>query len=220
MSIKGTLNKSILLFLILLVTASLSWRLAQYNPELLPSLMIGSGIVGFVLAMVTIFAHKYAKYTAPLYVAAQGLLLGSVSMLYESLFSGIVLQAILITFAIMGVMLFLFRSEIIKVTDKFRSGVIIATGGIALVYILSFVLGFFGVEIPYLHQGGPIGIAISAFIVVIAALNLILDFNFIQEASDRGAPKDMEWFAAFGLMLTLIWLYLEVLRLLSYLNRR
>ncbi len=220
MSVKGTLNKSIFLFLLLLITASLSWRLASYDPELLPSLMIGAGILGFILAMITIFARKYAKFTAPLYAASQGFFLGAVSLMYSVVYSGIVLQAVLITFAITGVMLFLFRSGIIKVTNKFRSGVIIATGGIAVVYLLSFVLSFFGITIPYLHDGGPISIAISGFIIVIAALNLILDFNFIQEASDKGSPKELEWYAAFGLMLTLIWLYLEILRLLSYLNRR
>lgn len=220
MSVKGTLNKSIFLFLLLLITASLSWRLASYDPELLPSLMIGAGILGFILAMITIFARKYAKFTAPLYAASQGFFLGAVSLMYSAVYSGIVLQAVLITFAITGVMLFLFRSGIIKVTNKFRSGVIIATGGIAVVYLLSFVLSFFGITIPYLHDGGPISIAISGFIIVIAALNLILDFNFIQEASDKGSPKELEWYAAFGLMLTLIWLYLEILRLLSYLNRR
>lgn len=220
MSVKGTLNKSIFLFLLLLITASLSWRLASYDPELLPSLMIGAGILGFILAMITIFARKYAKFTAPLYAASQGFFLGAVSLMYSVVYSGIVLQAVLITFAITGVMLFLFRSGIIKVTNKFRSGLIIATGGIAVVYLLSFVLSFFGITIPYLHDGGPISIAISGFIIVIAALNLILDFNFIQEASDKGSPKELEWYAAFGLMLTLIWLYLEILRLLSYLNRR
>lgn len=220
MSIKGTLNKSIILFLLLLVSASFSWKLATYDLELLSPLMWGGAIVGFILAMVTIFAKKYAKFTAPLYALAQGFVLGSISMVYSSLYSGIVLQAVLITFGIMAVMLVLFRSGIIKVTNKFRSGIIIATGGIALVYLVSFILGFFGIQIPYLHSGGPIGIGISIFIIIIAALNLILDFNFIQESCERGAPKEAEWFAAFGLMVTLVWLYLEVLRLLSYLNKR
>src|SRR5690554_2280839 len=220
MSIKGTLNKSIILFLLLLVSASFSWKLATYDLELLSPLMWGGAIVGFILAMVTIFAKKYAKFTAPLYALAQGFVLGSISMVYSSLYSGIVLQAVLITFGIMAVMLVLFRSGIIKVTNKFRSGIIIATGGIALVYLVSFILGFFGIQIPYLHSGGPIGIGISIFIIIIAALNLILDFNFIQESCERGASKEAEWFAAFGLMVTLVWLYLEVLRLLSYLNKR
>ncbi|HOE38025.1 MAG TPA: Bax inhibitor-1/YccA family protein [Bacteroidales bacterium] len=220
MSIKGTLNKSIILFLLLLVSASFSWKLATYDLELLSPLMWGGAIVGFILAMVTIFAKKFAKFTAPVYAIAQGFFLGSISMMYNTLYSGIVLQAVLITFGIMAVMLVLFRSGIIKVTNKFRSGVIIATGGIALVYLVSFILGFFGIQIPYLHSGGPIGIGISIFIIIIAALNLILDFNFIQESCERGAPKEAEWFAAFGLMVTLVWLYLEVLRLLSYLNKR
>ncbi len=180
MSIKGTLNKSIILFLLLLVSASFSWKLATYDLELLSPLMWGGAIVGFILAMVTIFAKKYAKFTAPLYALAQGFVLGSISMVYSSLYSGIVLQAVLITFGIMAVMLVLFRSGIIKVTNKFRSGIIIATGGIALVYLVSFILGFFGIQIPYLHSGGPIGIGISIFIIIIAALNLILDFNLFK----------------------------------------
>lgn len=220
MSIKGTLNKSIILFLLLLIAASFSWKLATYDRGLLSATMIVSAIVGLVIGLVTIFASKFAKFTAPVYAIAQGFFLGAISMMYEDLYSGIVLQAVLITFAIMGAMLVLFRSGIIKVTNKFRSGIIIATGGIALVYLVSFILGFFGIQIPYLHTGGPIGIGISIFIIIIAALNLILDFNFIQESCERGAPKEAEWFAAFGLMVTLIWLYLEVLRLLSYLNKR
>lgn len=219
MTINGTVNKSIFLFLLLLITASLSWRLAAYDPTLLSTFLWPSAIVGFVLAIITIFAKKYAMYTAPLYVVAQGFFLGAISMVYSSVYSGIVLQAVLLTAAVMGVMLFLFRSGIIKVTQKFRAGVIIATGGIAVVYLLSFVLGFFGMNIPYLHEGGPIGIGISVFIVIIAALNLTLDFSFIRDAAAAGAPKYMEWYAAFGLMVTLIWLYLEMLRLLSKIRR-
>jgi uncharacterized YccA/Bax inhibitor family protein len=219
MTINGTVNKSLFLFLLLLITASLSWRLAMYDATLLTTLLWPSAIVGLVLALITVFAKKYAYITAPLYVAAQGFFLGAISMVYNSFYSGIVLQAVLLTAAIMGVMLVAFRTGIIKPTERFKSGVFIATAGIGVVYLLSFVMSFFGMSVPYLHEGGPIGIGISVFIVIIAALNLILDFSFIRDASLAGAPKYMEWYAAFGLMVTLIWLYLEILRLLSKIRR-
>jgi uncharacterized YccA/Bax inhibitor family protein len=219
MTIQGTVNKSIFLFLLLLITASLSWRLAEYDASLLATLLWPSAIVGFVLALITIFAKKYSMITAPLYVAAQGFFLGAISMVYSTLYSGIVIQAVLLTASILGVMLLAYKTGIIKATQKFRSGMMIATGGIAIVYLASFVMNMFGMSMPYLHDGGPIGIGISVFIVIIAALNFILDFSFIEEASHSNAPKYMEWYAAFGLMVTLIWLYLEILRLLSKIRR-
>lgn len=219
MTIQGTVNRSIFLFLLLLITASLSWRLAEYDADLLSVLMWPSAIAGFVLALITIFAKKYSMITAPLYAAAEGFFLGAISMVYNSFYSGIVLQAVLLTAAILGVMLFAYKTGLIKATQKFRSGVLIATGGIALVYLASFVMNMFGMSMPYLHDGGPIGIGISVFIVIIAALNLILDFSFIEQASQSNAPKYMEWYAAFGLMVTLVWLYLEILRLLGKIRR-
>jgi len=219
MTIKGTVNKSIILFFVLLIFASLSWKLAASGSSLLNSLLWPSVIVGFVLAIVTIFAKKYAMYTAPLYAAAEGFFLGAISMVYNFIYPGIIVQAVLLTAGILGFMLFAYKTGMIKATQKFRSGVIIATGGIALVYLISFILNMFGISMPYIHDGGPIGIGISLFIVVIAALNLILDFSFIEEASHSNAPKYMEWYAAFGLMVTLIWLYLEILRLLGKIRR-
>ncbi|MDD3860033.1 MAG: Bax inhibitor-1/YccA family protein [Bacteroidales bacterium] len=219
MTIKGTVNKSLLLFLILLITASLSWKLAASGSELLTMLLWPSAIIGFVLAIITIFAKKYAMYTAPLYVAAQGFFLGAISMVYNFIYPGIIIQAVLLTAGILGVMLFAYKTGMIKVTQKFRSGILIATGGIAIVYLASFIMNIFGMSMPYIHEGGPIGIGISLFIVIIAALNLILDFSFIEEASHANSPKYMEWYAAFGLMVTLIWLYLEILRLLGKIRR-
>lgn len=219
MTIKGTVNKSLTLLLILVIAASLSWKLAASNSDLLTTFLWPSAILGFILALVTIFAKKYAMYTAPLYVAAQGFFLGAISLVYNYIYPGIIIQAVLLTIGILGVMLFAYKTGMIKATAKFRSGVLIATGGIAIVYLISFVMKMFGLSMPYIHEGGPIGIGISLFIVIIAALNLILDFSFIEEASHSNSPKYMEWYAAFGLMVTLIWLYLEVLRLLGKIRR-
>ncbi len=219
MTIKGTVNKSIFLFLLLLITASLSWKLAAANFDLLSTLLWPSAITGFILAIITIFAKKYSMITAPLYVAAEGFFLGAISMVYSMFYAGIVIQAVLLTAAILGVMLLAYKTGLIKPTQKFRSGVMIATGGIGVVYLVSFAMNMFGYNMPYIHDGGPVGIGISLFIVVIAALNLILDFSFIEQASQSNAPKYMEWYAAFGLMVTLIWLYLEILRLLSKMRR-
>lgn len=218
MTIQGTVNKSLILFFIILITGSLSWRLAASNPEMLSALLWPAAIIGFVLAIITTFAKKWSMILAPLYAAAQGFFLGAISMVYNQFFTGIVIQAVLLTVGILGIMLFAYKTKIIVPTQKFRSGIIIATGGIALVYIVTMILNLFGVNVPFIHDSGPIGIGISLFIVIIAALNLILDFSFIEEVTAIGAPKYMEWYAAFGLMVTLIWLYLEILRLLSKLR--
>ncbi len=219
MTIQGTVNKSIFLFLLLLIAASLSWRLAASDQTLLTTLLWPSAIAGFVLAIITMFVKKYSMITAPLYVVAEGFFLGAISMVYNYIFPGIIMQAVLLTAAILGVMLFAYKTGLIKPTQKFRSGVMIATGGIGLVYLASFAMNMFGMNMPYIHDGGVVGIGISLFIVVIAALNLILDFSFIEQASQSNAPKYMEWYAAFGLMVTLIWLYLEILRLLGKIRR-
>lgn len=215
MTVQGAVNKSLILFFILIASAIFSWKYAANNIDTVGSLLLPSVIVGFGLALVTIFVKKYSAITAPLYVIAEGFFLGIISILYNFLYTGIVFQAVMLTLGILGIMLFAYKAKLIKVTEKFRSGVIMATGGIALVYLVTFILGLFNIQVPYIHEGGIIGIGISLFIVVIASLNLILDFSFFEEAAESNAPKYMEWFAAFGLMVTLIWLYLEILRLLS-----
>jgi uncharacterized YccA/Bax inhibitor family protein len=158
--------------------------------------------------------------TAPLYAVLEGLFLGGISALYELKFQGIVIQAVALTFGTLAALLLAYKSRLIKVTENFKLGVVAATGGIALVYLISIGLGFFGIRMPYLHDSGPIGIGISVFIVIVAALNLVLDFDFIEQGAAQGAPKYMEWYAAFGLLVTLIWLYLEILRLLAKVRRR
>jgi len=222
MSLEGTINKTA--FLLLLVAAGAAWVWTRYFQSLDPAVImpyIVAGLIGGVVAaLVTIFLPALARISAPVYAAAQGLALGGISAFYEQRLHGIVFQAIGLTFGVLVVMLLADRSGLIKVTDRFRMIVVAATGGIALLYFASIVLSFFGVTVPFIHQGGTFGIVFSLVVVGIAAANLALDFDFIQRGVEHGAPKLMEWYAAFGVMVTLIWLYLEILRLLSKLRRR
>jgi uncharacterized YccA/Bax inhibitor family protein len=222
MSLEGTINKTA--FLLLLVAAGAAWVWTRYFQSLDPAVImpyIVAGLIGGVVAaLVTIFLPAWARISAPVYAAAQGLALGGISAFYEQQLHGIVFQAIGLTFGVLAVMLLAYRSGLIKVTDRFRMIVVAATGGIALLYFASIVLSFFGVTVPFIHQGGTFGIVFSLVVVGIAAANLALDFDFIQRGVEHGAPKLMEWYAAFGVMVTLIWLYLEILRLLAKLRRR
>ena len=224
MSLNGTVNKTGLLLLLTVLTAAFSWHasLDAYG-QMLPAgryYLLGGAIGGFILAMVTIFKKEWSPVTAPLYALVEGLFLGAISAMYEARFDGIVLQAVILTFGTLFALLAAYRSGLIRATENFKLGVVAATGGIALVYLATIVLGLFGINIPHIHESGVIGIGFSLFVVVIAALNLVLDFDFIESGVDAGAPKYMEWYAAFGLMVTLVWLYLEFLRLLSKLQSR
>jgi uncharacterized YccA/Bax inhibitor family protein len=203
-------------------TAIFSWDRAYsaVNPGELYPWLIGSGIAGFIVALITVFKKTAAPITAPIYAAIEGILLGMLSAFYEMQFPGLVFQAILLTFGTLFALLMAYRSGVIKATENFKLGVFAATGGIGLIYLTTFILSFFGLSIPYIHGSGTIGILFSLFVVVIAALNLVLDFDFIERGAERGAPKYMEWYAAFGLLVTLIWLYIEMLRLLSKLRSR
>lgn len=222
MTINGTVNRTGILICLLMFTAIFSWDRAYsaVNPGELYPWLIGSGIAGFVVALITVFKKTAAPITAPIYAAIEGILLGILSAFYEMQFPGLVFQAILLTFGTLFALLMAYRSGVIKATENFKLGVFAATGGIALIYLTTFILSFFGVSIPYIHGSGTIGILFSLFVVVIAALNLVLDFDFIERGAERGAPKYMEWYAAFGLLVTLIWLYIEMLRLLSKLRSR
>jgi uncharacterized YccA/Bax inhibitor family protein len=177
-------------------------------------------IGGLIFAFATIFKKTWAPVTAPIYALLEGLVLGSVSAILEVRFPGIAIQAVSLTFGTMVALLLAYRSGLIRVTDKFRLGIVAATGGIALFYVIEMILGFFGVHFTAVNGGGAIGIGFSVFVVIIAALNLVLDFDFIESGARAGAPKYMEWYGAFGLMVTLIWLYFEILRLLSKLRSR
>ena len=217
MTIQGTVNKTGFLLLLAFASAAWVWRMfyTSGNPSSVgPYVMLGA-IGGLIVAMVTVFKQTWAPITAPVYALLEGLVLGGVSAMFEALYHGIVMQAVGCTFGVLACMLLAYKSGLIRATEKFRTGVIAATGGIMLVYIASIVLGFFGVQIPGIFGNGPIGILFSLVVVGIASLNLVLDFDAIERGAAAGAPKFMEWFGAFALMVTLVWLYLEILRLLS-----
>src|ERR1700685_546075 len=222
MTLQGTVNKTGVLLLCVIATAAWTWSIFMHShsQESALSLAMVGGIGGFIFALVTIFKKTWAPVTAPIYALLEGLLLGGISAIYDVRFHGIAIQAVSLTFGTLAILLLAYRSGLIPVTEKFRLGVVAATGGIALFYLATIVLGFFGIHFTTINGSGPIGIAFSGFVVVIAALNLVLDFDFIESGVAAGAPKYMEWYAAFGLMVTLIWLYLEILRLLSKLRSR
>ena len=216
MTIQGTVNKVAILLFLVVFSASWVWgRVGDFS-----GLILLGVIGGFVTALVTIFKKEWSAVTAPIYALLEGLFLGGISSLMEMRLPGIVIQAVSLTFGTLFCLLLVYKSKLIKVTQNFRVGVVAATGGICLIYFVSFILGFFGINIPYIHEGGMIGIGFSLFVVIIAALNLVLDFDFIERGAEAGAPKYMEWYGAFGLIVTLIWLYIEILRLLAKSRRR
>lgn len=223
MSIEGTVNKTAFLLVLTLVGAMYTWQMytgLESIPALMPY-MWGGMIGGFVIALITVFKKPWAVYTGPLYALVEGVFLGAVSVIFEAQFPGIVMQAVGLTFGTLAALLLVYRSRLIPVTENFKLGVAAATGGIMLLYLFNIgarLLGFEG--LGFIHESGAMGIAFSAFVVVIAALNLVLDFDFIENGVEQGAPKYMEWFGAFALVVTLVWLYLEILRLLAKLQSR
>ena len=222
MTLQGTVNKTGVLLICAVATAAWTWNLFlhSHSPQTVMPLALLGGIGGLIVAMVTIFKKQWAGITAPIYALLEGLVLGSISAMLEVRFPGIAIQAVSLTFGTLVILLLAYRSGLIAVTEKFRLGVIAATGGIALFYIVEIVLGFFGIHFTAVNGSGAIGIGFSIFVVIIAALNLVLDFDFIETGVRVGAPKYMEWYGAFGLMVTLIWLYFEILRLLSKIRSR
>jgi uncharacterized YccA/Bax inhibitor family protein len=220
MTLQGTVNKTGILLLLLFITAAWVWNMAYTDDTANIQLWMFGGLIGgLIMAIVTMVKPNFAPITAPLYAMLEGLALGAISIFFEMRYPGIVVQAIGLTMGILLALLMAYKSGLIKATENFKLGVVAATGGIFLVYMFSFVLGFFGINMPYIHQSGMIGIGFSLFVVVIASLNLVLDFDFIESGAENGAPKYMEWYGAFGLVVTLVWLYIEILRLLSKLNR-
>jgi uncharacterized YccA/Bax inhibitor family protein len=222
MTIQGTVNKTGILLLCAIASAAWTWHLflqSQSAAAVLPWLWIGT-IGGFICALITTFKKEWAAVTAPAYAVLEGLALGGISSVLELRFPGIAIQSVSLTFGTLLVLLLAYRSGLIPVTQNFKLGIVAATGAIMLFYLLQFVLGFFGVHFNAVNGSGPIGIGISLIIVGIAALNLVLDFDFIENGARVGAPKYMEWYGAFGLMVTLVWLYLEILRLLTKLRGR
>jgi uncharacterized YccA/Bax inhibitor family protein len=227
MTISGAVNKTGILLLLCVATAAWTWNrfFSATTPEgaaasVAPLVMAGL-IGGLIVAMVTIFKKEWSAITAPIYALAEGLVLGGVSAMFEMRWHGIAIQAVSLTFGTLLVMLLAYRSGLIKVTDKLRLGIVAATGGIMLFYLLQMVLGFFHVNaLASVNGAGPLGIVFSLIVVGVAALNLVLDFDLIENGARWNAPKYMEWYSGFALMVTLIWLYLEMLRLLSKLNSR
>ena len=216
MTINGTVNKTATCLLLLVGTGYLTFNTIN------PGILIACGIGGFIVAIITVFKKEWAPITVPLYAILEGGLLGGVSFIYNSLYDGIVTNAIFLTVGILLSLLISYRSGYIKPTENFKLGIFAATGGIAIVYFINFVMGFFGssMGIMQVDNASPMSIGFSVVVVIIAALNLVLDFDFIEEGAEKGAPKYMEWYGAFGLLVTLIWLYLEILRLLAKLNSR
>jgi len=217
MTINGTVNKMIISLLLVVLTSVLSWKYAMSGGGM--TLMYVGLFGGLVAAFVTIFKPTLAPITTPIYALLEGLFLGTISAFFNSMFPGIVIQAVGLTFGVAFVLLIAYRTGIIKATAGFKRGIIVATGGVAVFYIVSIIGSFFGGGIN-LFSMGLLGIGIQLVIVVIAALNLILDFDIIEKSAAAGAPKAMEWYGAFGIMVTLIWLYLEILKLLALLSRR
>lgn len=216
MTIEGTVNKTAISLLLLVGTGYFTFDVIS------PVLLIGAGIGGFILALVTIFKKEWSPITVPLYSILEGALLGGISYMYNSSYNGIVTNAILLTVGILVSLLIAYRSGYIKATENFKLGIFAATGGLAIVYFVNFIMGFFGsgLGVMSVDNASPLSIGFSIVVVIIASLNLVLDFDFIEEGAEKGAPKYMEWYGAFGLLVTLIWLYLEILRLLAKLNSR
>jgi len=215
MTMSGTVNKTGLLLICAVATAAWSWNVTATSPDRAYGLLLPGAIGGLIAAFVTIFKKSWAPVTAPIYALLEGLVLGSISSLFEQRYPGIAIQAVGLTFGTLLALLIAYRAGMIRVTDKFRLGVVAATGGIALFYLVTFILGFFGIRFTSIYGSGMIGIGFSLFVVVIAALNLVLDFDMIENGVSARAPKYMEWYGGFALLVTLIWLYFEILRLLA-----
>jgi uncharacterized YccA/Bax inhibitor family protein len=222
MTLNGTVNKTGILLVCAFATAWWTWRqflLARDIADVAPWMLIGL-VGGFIVAMVTIFKKEWSPVTAPIYALLEGLALGGMSAVMDLRYPGIAIQAVGLTFGTLFVLLLAYRSGMIQVTQKFRLGVVAATGGIMVFYLLQMLLGFFGFQFTSINGSGPIGIGFSLIVVAVAALNLVLDFDFIERGVEYGAPKYMEWYGAFGIIVTLVWLYLEMLRLLSKIRSR
>lgn len=227
MTLKGTANKSLILLGVIFAAALVTWKMSFAGNALVVPIMTVALIVGTVFSFITIFKPQKAKVTSVIYAIAEGLVLGAISAMYEmstmnaeSGSHGIVMNAILLTIALFALMLYLYKERIIQPTKKFTIVLVAATGAIALVYLVDLIMAIFGSSMGFLHSNGPLGIGISLIIVAVAALNFILDFKNVENGVEQGAPEYMEWYCAFGMMMTLVWLYLEVLRLLLKFNSR
>ena len=222
MTIQGTVDKASILLVLVTVAAAFTWHMYFTDQsQAMMQWMVGGAVIGFVIGLVTCFKKEWVPVTAPVYAVCEGLFIGGLSSIMDAQFHGIVLQAVMLTLGTLMALLGAYKMRLIVATNNFKRGVVAATGGIAILYLVTIVLGFFGIHVlPSIYGNGVIGIGFSIFVVIIAALNLVIDFDFIEQGAQVGAPKYMEWYAAFGLLVTLVWLYLEILRLLAKLNSR
>src|SRR5947209_594305 len=219
MTVRGAVLKTAVLVVILLVAAGYTWSQAAAGAATVTyGLLVAGSIGGVLTALVTIFVPRASPFTAPVYAALEGLVLGAISAVFEAQYPGIVIQAVGLSIGVLAVMLFVYGTGIIRATEKFKIGVVAATGAVCLVYLVDVVVSLFGTRLPFIHETGPVGIGFSLVVVVIAALNLILDFDFIEQGVRLRAPKYMEWYGGFSLLVTLVWMYLEILRLLAKLR--
>lgn len=223
MTVKGTINKFGFMFLMVMASAFFSWYSFGKGVDVAPYMWTGA-IGGLIVALVIVFKKTWAPFLAPAYALLEGLFVGAISAYYNYAFAEkapfIIVQAVGLTFGVALAMFVLYNMRVIRATETFKSIIITATAGIAIFYLITIVLRFFSIDIPFIHQGSTFGIIFSLIVVGIAALNLILDFDMIEKGSDAGAPKYMEWYGAFGLLVTIVWLYLEILRLLAKMNSR
>ena len=219
MSLNGTLNKTLILLILVILAGGFAWTNASTFAPLLIPLLIGNFIIGLGIVLFLAFKPLFAKYLAPIYAVFEGVFLGIISLIFEQIYPGIVIQAILLTIIVTLLMNVLYRKEIIKVTKKFRSIMMVAILSVLGIYVVSFIMSFFGTTIPLIHEGGPVGIIFSLVVVGIASLTLLLDFDFIDRAIENKMPKDLEWYGAFALIVTLVWIYIEILKLLSKIRR-
>lgn len=222
MTLEGTIGKSALLFPVLVAAAWVGWHaVGRTDLEVrIPGWILPGLLVGLGIALLTIFRPRLSPVTAPLYAAVEGLVVGAISAVYNVQFKGIVLQAVILTAAVFAILLGLYTSRRVRVTDRMRKVVVVATLAVMATYAVTLVLRLFGSDVPMIHQSGPIGILFSLAVVGIASFNLLLDFDLIERGVVNGAPKWMEWYGAFALLVTLVWLYLELLRLLAKLRSR
>jgi uncharacterized YccA/Bax inhibitor family protein len=218
MTLEGTTHKILILISLVLIFGYIGWT--QISPTLLMPILIGTVVIGLGIAITLAFKPLLANILAPIYAIVEGVFLGLISVIFNTLYPGIVLQAVMLTLAVFVLMVFLYRNQIIKVTEKFRSVMMLAIGAIFIVYMISFVMSFFGTTIPMIHESGLVGIGFSLIVVTIASLSLLLDFDLIDRQIANNQPKVMEWYGAFVLLVTLIWLYIEILRLLAKLRNR
>lgn len=215
MTIQGTIDKTLILLFLVVIAAAVTW---EFFPGSI-LLMIAAAVLGFIVALVTIFKPEYSPFTAPVYALLEGVVLGAISGWMNTAYPGIVVQAIALTFGVFVLLLIVFRTRLIRVTKTFQLVVIGATGAIALLYLANILLSLFGMPLGFINEGGWLGIGFSLVVVVVASLNLILDFNYIEQGVEHGLPRHMEWYASFALLVTLVWLYLEILRLLAKMRR-